>query len=99
MHVYDSKALYNITIKDQDIWLKNRAEKYVDMPYIDLSWPMWIVCQYSVNLLGPGIIIVEGAQHRKQRKMLTPVFSAAYLRGITPVFYETIHKVRGHRDD
>ena len=51
-----------------------------------------------MNLLGPGIIIVEGAQHRKQRKMLTPVFSTAYLRGITPVFYETIYKVRGHRD-
>ena len=54
---------------------------------------MWIIHQYSVNLLGPGIIIVEGAQHRKQRKMLTPVFSIAYLRGITSVFYETTHKV------
>lgn len=29
--------------------------------------------------------------------MLTPVFSAAYLRGITSVFYETTYKVRGCR--
>ncbi len=47
----------------------------------------------STRLLGPGLLTTEGAQHRKQRKMLTPVFSIAYLRGITSVFYETNHKV------
>ena len=47
----------------------------------------------SVRLLGPGLLTTEGAQHRKQRKMLTSVFSIAYLRGITSVFYETTHKV------
>ena len=29
--------------------------------------------------------------------MLTPVFSIAYLRGITSVFYDTTHKVGGLR--
>ncbi|KAM5533699.1 hypothetical protein V8D89_012666 [Ganoderma adspersum] len=48
----------------------------------------------NVRLLGPGLLTTEGAQHRKQRKMLTPVFSIAYLRGITSVFYETTHKLR-----
>ena len=47
----------------------------------------------SMGLLGPGLLTTEGAQHRKHRKMLTPVFSIAYLRGITSVFYETTHKV------
>ena len=51
----------------------------------------------SLSLLGPGLLVTEHAQHRKQRKMLTPVFSAAYLRGITSVFYETTYKVRGRR--
>ncbi|KAM5533689.1 hypothetical protein V8D89_012656 [Ganoderma adspersum] len=48
----------------------------------------------NVRLLGLGLLTTEGAQHRKQRKMLTPVFSIAYLRGITSVFYETTHKLR-----
>ena len=48
----------------------------------------------STRRLRPGLLTTEGAQHRKQRKMLAPVFSIAYLRGITPVFYETTHKVR-----
>ncbi|PIL33317.1 cytochrome P450 [Ganoderma sinense ZZ0214-1] len=48
----------------------------------------------NVRLLGPGLLTTQGAQHRKQRKMLTPVFSTAYLRGITSVFYDTTHKLR-----
>ena len=47
----------------------------------------------SLAHLGPGLLVTEGAQHRKQRKMLTPVFSIAYLRNVTPLFYETSHKV------
>lgn len=49
---------------------------------------------YSVLLLGPGLLTTEGTQHRRQRKMLTPVFSTAHLRNMTPLFYETSHKVR-----
>ena len=45
-------------------------------------------------ILGPGLLSTEGTQHRKQRKMLNPVFSTAYLREVTPVFYETSYKVR-----
>ncbi|TBU47494.1 cytochrome P450 [Dichomitus squalens] len=75
LHVYDPKALYSITIKDQDIWLKNNTVA-------------------NLSLLGPGLLVTAGAQHRKQRKMLTPVFSIAYLRSITSVFYETTFKLR-----
>ncbi|KAI1787726.1 cytochrome P450 [Ganoderma leucocontextum] len=75
INVYDPKALYSITIKDQDVWLKNASP-------------------VSTMLLGPGLLSTAGAQHRKQRKMLTPVFSIAYLRSITSVFYETTHKLR-----
>ncbi|KAH9923760.1 cytochrome P450 [Epithele typhae] len=75
LYIYDPKALYSITIKDQDVWGKHGA-------------------LLTMIMLGPGLLSTEHHQHRKQRKMLTPVFSAAYLRNITSVFYETTHKLR-----
>lgn len=39
-------------------------------------------------------IIIAGHQHKKQRKMLTPVFSVKHLREMTPLFYDVIHRVR-----
>lgn len=35
-----------------------------------------------------------GDHHRKQRKLLNPVFSIAHMRHMTPIFYHVIHKVR-----
>ncbi|RPD79156.1 cytochrome P450 [Lentinus tigrinus ALCF2SS1-7] len=43
-------------------------------------------------LLGPGLLSVLGNQHKRQRKMLNPVFSAKHLREMTPLFFEIIHK-------
>ena len=43
-------------------------------------------------LLGPGLLTTEGAQHRRQRKMLNPVFSAAHLRNMTHIFYDIARK-------
>ncbi|KAI0359045.1 cytochrome P450 [Trametes cingulata] len=45
-------------------------------------------------LLGPGLLGTLGEQHRRQRKMLNPVFSTKHLREMTPLFYEIIHKTR-----
>ncbi|KAI0746721.1 cytochrome P450 [Daedaleopsis nitida] len=45
-------------------------------------------------LLGPGLLGTLGEQHRRQRKMLNPVFSTKHLREATPLFYEVIHKTR-----
>ena len=45
-------------------------------------------------LLGPGLLATTGTVHRRQRKMLNPVFSAAYMRGLTPFFYEIVSRVR-----
>ncbi|KAI0079868.1 cytochrome P450 [Panus rudis PR-1116 ss-1] len=44
-------------------------------------------------LLGPAIISVRGEQHKRQRKMLSPVFSAKHMRGMTPLFYQVSRKV------
>ena len=35
-----------------------------------------------------------GDAHKRQRKMLTPVFSESNLRDLTPIFYEVAHRVR-----
>ncbi|KAF8640256.1 hypothetical protein AX16_010151 [Volvariella volvacea WC 439] len=42
---------------------------------------------------GPGLLATLGDQHRKQRKMLNPVFSMAHMRQMIPTFYEVIAKL------
>ncbi|KAM5542011.1 hypothetical protein V8D89_004321 [Ganoderma adspersum] len=43
--------------------------------------------------IGPGLLFAEGAQHRRQRKWLNPVFSVAQLRDISHVFYGVAYKL------
>ncbi|KAH9928315.1 cytochrome P450 monooxygenase [Fomitopsis serialis] len=45
-------------------------------------------------IFGPGLISVLGDQHRKQRKMLNPVFSAGHMRDMLPIFYSVTEKLR-----
>ncbi|KAH9858559.1 cytochrome P450 [Lenzites betulinus] len=45
-------------------------------------------------MLGPGLLGTKGEQHRRQRKMLNPVFSTKHLRNMIPLFYDIIHKTR-----
>ncbi|CDO71924.1 hypothetical protein BN946_scf184940.g71 [Trametes cinnabarina] len=44
-------------------------------------------------LLGPGLLATLGDQHRRQRKMLNPVFAAKHLREMMPIFTGVIHKL------
>ncbi|KAI0642567.1 cytochrome P450 [Trametes meyenii] len=52
----------------------------------------WLVRSNNM-LLGAGLLSVLGDAHRKQRKMLTPVFSAKHLRDLTPIFYEVTDRL------
>ncbi|OBZ67681.1 hypothetical protein A0H81_12357 [Grifola frondosa] len=49
----------------------------------------------KTNLLtfGPGLLSVLGDQHRKQRKLLNPVFSTNHMRHMMPAFYQISHKL------
>ncbi|KAI0648491.1 cytochrome P450 [Trametes meyenii] len=48
----------------------------------------------SFNLfLGPGLLATLGAQHRRQRKMLNPLFSAKHLRDMTPLFNNVVQRL------
>lgn len=50
-------------------------------------------------LIGPGLLATYGAPHKKQRKMLNPVFSVAHMRNLTPLFYSITDKVRFAQPD
>ncbi|KAI0721162.1 cytochrome P450 [Fomitopsis betulina] len=45
-------------------------------------------------LFGPGLLSTVGEQHRRQRKILNPLFSIAHMRRILPVFYTVSHTLR-----
>ncbi|KAH6909121.1 cytochrome P450 [Coprinopsis sp. MPI-PUGE-AT-0042] len=44
---------------------------------------------------GNGLLSTHGDQHRKQRKILNPVFSIKHMRGMVPVFDEITLKLAG----
>lgn len=44
-------------------------------------------------LFGPSLLGTYGATHKKQRKMLNPVFSGAHMRNVTPLFYDVADRV------
>ncbi|KAK7685185.1 hypothetical protein QCA50_011548 [Cerrena zonata] len=54
--------------------------------------PEWFL-EMSNLTVGRGLTGVRGEQHRKQRKMLNPVFSPQHLRSITPIFFNVAHKM------
>ncbi|KAJ3548683.1 hypothetical protein NMY22_g1169 [Coprinellus aureogranulatus] len=43
--------------------------------------------------LGRGLLATSGAMHRRQRKMLNPVFSISHMREMIPIFYDVAEKV------
>ncbi|KDR76361.1 hypothetical protein GALMADRAFT_68089 [Galerina marginata CBS 339.88] len=45
-------------------------------------------------MFGPGLLATLGEQHRKQKKMLSPVFSIAHMREMIPTFYNVTYKLR-----
>ncbi|KAJ3489260.1 hypothetical protein NLI96_g2239 [Meripilus lineatus] len=53
---------------------------------------------FSISMIylvfGEGLIATLSDQHRKQRKMLNPVFSINHMRHMTPIFYHVAHKLR-----
>ncbi|KAM5531329.1 hypothetical protein V8D89_015009, partial [Ganoderma adspersum] len=45
-------------------------------------------------LLGPGLLGTYGAVHKKQRKMLNPVFLGAHRHNLTPLFYDVVGRLQ-----
>ncbi|CAL1696958.1 unnamed protein product [Somion occarium] len=47
-----------------------------------------------IRLLGPGLLITEGEQHRQQRKIMNPAFGPAQLREFTDIFFDKALQLR-----
>ncbi|KAJ3901204.1 cytochrome P450 [Lentinula edodes] len=47
----------------------------------------------NLLIFGNGLIGTLGHQHRQQRKMLNPVFSAAHMREMIPTFFQVGHQL------
>ncbi|KAH9945553.1 cytochrome P450 monooxygenase [Amylocystis lapponica] len=78
LYVYDQKALHSVLVKDQ-------YTAYDESPEF-----------ITINSLvfGTGLLSTEGEHHRKQRKMLNPVFSVNHMRYMLPIFYQVTGKLR-----
>ena len=44
-------------------------------------------------VFGTSLISTLGEHHRKQRKMLNPVFSTKHMRDLAPIFYPIAHQL------
>ena len=45
-------------------------------------------------MLGDGLLAAVGERHRRQRRLLNPVFSIAHMRQMTPIFYNIAGKLQ-----
>ncbi|KAJ3478352.1 hypothetical protein NLI96_g9812 [Meripilus lineatus] len=55
--------------------------------------PSWLIGS-NLLLFGPGLLSTLGDWHRKQRKILNPVFSINHMRFMTPIFYRITHNLK-----
>ncbi|OBZ71958.1 hypothetical protein A0H81_08151 [Grifola frondosa] len=46
------------------------------------------------TMFGRGLVWAEGESHKRQRKAISPAFSNAAIRRLTPIFYDSAYKVR-----
>ncbi|KAI0736683.1 cytochrome P450 [Fomitopsis betulina] len=46
------------------------------------------------KIVGPGVLVVEGEQHRQQRRILNPAFGPAQIRGLTDIFVDKARQLR-----
>ncbi|KAF7304539.1 hypothetical protein HMN09_00856600 [Mycena chlorophos] len=46
------------------------------------------------RLVGPGILVVEGEQHRRQRKIMNPAFGPPQVRALTSIFVDKALQLR-----
>ncbi|PPQ83855.1 hypothetical protein CVT25_000911 [Psilocybe cyanescens] len=44
-------------------------------------------------IFGPGLVATIGEQHKRQRRVVNPIFAIPHLKKLTPVFYEIAEKL------
>ncbi|KAH7929280.1 cytochrome P450 [Leucogyrophana mollusca] len=73
--------------------MDNRALNHVFTHSNDYQKPE--PARYNLGrILGKGVLVVEGPQHRQQRRIMNPGFGPAQIRDLTDVFFEKAIKLR-----
>ncbi|KAF9255716.1 cytochrome P450 [Marasmius fiardii PR-910] len=78
LYTFDPKAMHHILVKEQGTLFEETAS------FIESNRLMF----------GAGLLGSLGESHRKQRKMLNPVFSIAHMRDMVPIFYEVTRRLQ-----
>lgn len=63
-----------------------KAIQYILVQATEVYPKAWQSRQFLTRLLGEGVAITEGEQHKRQRKVINPAFSPAALRQLSPIF-------------
>ncbi|PYI12623.1 cytochrome P450 [Aspergillus sclerotiicarbonarius CBS 121057] len=58
----------------------------------DFKKPQWLVTELK-QVLGVGLLLAEGDEHRAQRKILAPAFSFRHIKNLYGVFWEKSREV------
>ncbi|KIJ60897.1 hypothetical protein HYDPIDRAFT_42968 [Hydnomerulius pinastri MD-312] len=93
--VSDPKALHHIVIKDSSTW--EEPDEYLETNRLVFGNGLLSAIGTNSGGLTPGICCAHhssGDHHRKQRKMLNPVFSINHMRYMVPIFKEIVANLR-----
>ncbi|KAH9034869.1 cytochrome P450 [Lactarius pseudohatsudake] len=78
--VSDPKACNNIIVKEQAIFEETEVFRFTS---------------FQIHLIHPLILSpIQGAHHRRQRRLLNPVFNVNHMRYLTPIFYGVTRQLR-----
>ncbi|KAJ3515520.1 hypothetical protein NMY22_g14433 [Coprinellus aureogranulatus] len=97
LYVYDPKALHHMLVKvGSSCIIALHMQQLTSLPPKELytfeESPGFTIG--ADMTLGKGLFATSGAMHRRQRKMLNPVFSIAHMREMIPIFYDAAEKLR-----
>ncbi|KAF8264769.1 cytochrome P450 [Lactarius quietus] len=76
--VSDPKACNNIFVKDHEV-IFDATEAFLTS---------------NMQAFGPSLLSTTGVHHRRQRKLLNPVFSINHMRHMTPIFHRVARQLR-----
>ncbi|PPR03893.1 hypothetical protein CVT24_008124 [Panaeolus cyanescens] len=77
LYTYDPKAMHHILVKDQNVFQPSES----------------ILTSLTLVFGDGGLMGTAGNKHKRQRKLLNPVFSITHMRQMVPMFHDISHKL------
>ncbi|KAJ3964220.1 cytochrome P450, partial [Lentinula raphanica] len=88
LYTFDPRAMHHVLYSDHNVF--DASDGFIEQ-FRRAQFPT----RASRLNFGRGLFGTPGHEHRRQRKILNPVFSVAHLREMFPTFLEITHKL-GH---